>query len=530
MAEIRVGGLSPWTVRLLSLVAGAAAAFAHPPWGFLPGLAGYALLLWLLGLGGAHRPLRSVFLTGWLAGCAYFLVCVWWIAEPFEVDAANQGWMAPFAVAAMTMGLALFWGCAAVAFRMVTSGDRRSGSIARVMVFAGVFGAAEWLRGHVFTGFPCDLVGESWRAGSAPSQTAAVVGAYGLTWITLAISSAPAVVHDGSRGRLTVVAAIGALFAIFVFGAARLGGAPTGVGGAPVVRVVQADVKQESKYDPAIFSSIVARYVRLTARRVSPRPDIVVWPEGAIPAAMGDYLAPGTWTLEAIEAALSPGQVLILGGYRIANGDASPPVIFNSLVVLRRNTRGIALEGLYDKYRLVPFGEFLPFDALAARLGIKTLVHVGDGFTPGPPPRPLSLPGLQTFQPLICYEAMYPGLAQSGARAAGVRASWIVNISNDAWFGSTSGPWQSLNMAGYRAIEEGLPMVRATPTGVSAIVDAFGRIAPRARLGQGAFGVIDAPLPPALTATPFSRTGDLPFAAMLLLSLLAAAPWRWARS
>jgi apolipoprotein N-acyltransferase len=171
----------------------------------------------------------------------------------------------------------------------------------------------------------------------------------------------------------------------------------------------------------------------------------------------------------------------------------------------------------------VPFGEFIPFDALAGELGIKTLVHVGDGFTAGPRPRPMRLPGLPAAQPLICYEALFPGFTRTGALLAHFRPSWIVNISNDAWFGSTSGPLQHLNMASYRAIESGLPMVRATPTGASAIIDAFGR--PVSSLGHGAFGDLDAALPPALAPTLYTHWGDLPFALMLLASL-AFARWK----
>jgi apolipoprotein N-acyltransferase len=392
-----------------------------------------------------------------------------------------------------------------------------------VIVFAGLLALLEWLRGHIFTGFPWDLPGETWRAGSPVSQGAALVGAYGLTWITLVIASAPAVIVEGWRGRTAVVGAVVALAGLYGFGAMRLAGAPPSDPRAPILRVVQADVRQESKYDPALFNSIVTRYLALTARAAPRRPDIVIWPEGAIPAAMEDYLAPGTWTRAAMVAALQPGQTLILGGYRVANATVTPPVVFNSLAALRRDGDQLAVVGVYDKFRLVPFGEFLPFDALAGRLGIKTFVHVGDGFTAGPRPRPLKLPGLPTTQPLICYEALYPGFTREGAAAAGARPAWIVNISNDAWFGATSGPLQHLNIASYRAIEEGLPMVRSTPTGVSAVIDAFGR--PLASLGEGAYGIIDRPLPPALAPTPFSRWGDLPFAIMLLASL-ARGRWR----
>ncbi len=519
MAERSAGRLGPWPGRVLSVVAGVAAGVAHPPWGFLPGLLGYALLLWLLDQAASGRRYRTAFLRGWLAGGGYFAVSVWWIAEPFQVDAAEQAWMAPFAVVLMALGLALFWGAAALAYKALA----RSG-VLRVLLFAGLFAAFEWLRGHVLTGFPWDLPGETWRAGSAPSQAASLVGAYGLTWITLVIAAAPAVIAEGWPGRAAVGLAAACVAGLYAFGLARLAEPPPFAPGAPWLRIVQADVKQESKYDPAIFSSIVSRYVALTARPAARRPDIVIWPEGAIPDAMEDYLAPGTWTREAIQAALTPGQILILGGYRIGNDAVDPPVIFNSLAVFRRNADTLAFAGLYDKFRLVPFGEFIPFDSFAGRIGFKTMVHVGDGFTAGTRPRPLRLAGMPAFQPLICYEGLYPGFTREGAMAAGFRPALIVNISNDAWFGTTSGPWQHLNIASYRAIEEGLPMARATPTGVSAMIDAFGRIAPGARLGQGAFGVIDAPMPPALPPTLYDRLGDLPFWLMLAISLIGV---RW---
>ncbi|MGH7025406.1 MAG: apolipoprotein N-acyltransferase [Caulobacteraceae bacterium] len=505
-------------MRAAAFVAGVAAALAQPPFGFLPGLLGYALILYLLDRADPATPLRSAFGRAWFAGAGYFLVSVWWLSEPFQVDAANQGWMAPFAVALVTAGMALFWGAAGLLYRFV-----RPRGVRRVLVFAGAFAAFAWLRGNILTGFPWDLPGETWKAGSPVSQVAALVGAYGLTWITLAIAAAPAVIAEGWRGRASVAAAALALAGLYAFGALRLSGAPGIAPGAPQIRVVQADVSQASKYDPALFASIVARYVALTKIPAPRAPDIVIWPEGAIPAALQEYLVPGTWTQADIAGALQPGQTLILGGYRYGDARANPPVIYNSLVALRRQPSGFSLLGIYDKFRLVPFGEYMPLDSLASRLGIKTFVHVGDGFSPGPRPKPMALPGVPPMQPLICYEALYPGFTREGAEAAGFRADWIVNISNDAWFGATSGPLQHLNMASYRAIEEGLPMVRATPTGVSAMIDAFGR--PLASLPEGALGVIDRPLPPALEPTPFARFGEIPFGVMLLVSV-ALAGWR----
>ncbi|MEO8813099.1 MAG: apolipoprotein N-acyltransferase [Caulobacteraceae bacterium] len=507
-------GARPWAARGLAVVAGLAAAFSQPPWGFLAGLLGYALMLAAIERPAAGRPLRSAFFRGWIVGTAYFLVSLWWMAQPFQIDAAEQGWMAPFAVGLVSMFMALFWGAAGVAYRALAGKG-----VARVLVFAACLSGAEWLRGHLLTGFPWDPPGSAWPAGSALSQTASVVGIWGLTWITVAVAASPAVLVERWRGRLAVGLAAVALAGLWVFGAVRLAHPVAADPAAPWIRVVQADVKQETKYDRRLFDSIVARYVDLTARPAPHPIDIVVWPEGAIPDALDDYLASTAPVGAKIAAALVPGQTLLVGGYRFGLDRDGRTATFNTLAAVRRSEFGVSAIGFYDKFRLVPFGEFMPLDGLAARLGIKQMVHVGDGFAPGPPPRPLRLPGLAPVQPLICYESLFSGFTRDGGRAAGVRARWIANISNDAWFGTGIGPTQHLNLASYRAIEEGLPMVRATPTGISAVIDAYGRVVRGEQLGEGAFGVIDAPLPPALAPTVFDAIGDGGFWLMLLVSL-----------
>lgn len=513
---------APW---LLALAAGSAAALAHPPFGLLPGLLGWGLLLAVIDRAEGPRPLRAAFGAGWLAAFAYFLISCWWVAEAFLVDAQNQGWMAPIAVVLLPTGLGLFWGAAAVVYRRFRPGP----PILKVAAFAGIMGIAEWLRGHVLTGFPWNLPGETWAAGSPPSQGAALLGAYGMTWLTLAAAAALAAPLAFGRRRHTWAVCAGgaaAVAALYGYGLVRLAGAGAQDPAAPWVRVVQADVPQAAKYDEANFRSIVDRYTRLTASRPAGRkPDIIVWPEGAIPAPVNDYLAPGAFTLPAIAGAVEAGQTLILGGYRYKEGPDGETAYFNSLVVLKRLERAFKVTAVYDKHRLVPFGEYLPLEGLIAPLGVKKLVHVGDGFTAGPEPRPIAPEGTPALQPLICYEGLYPGFTRRGTELAGLRPRWIVNISNDAWFGRTSGPWQHLNLASYRAIEEGLPVVRATPTGVSAVIDAFGRSEPRLRLGLGVAGVIDAPLPPALAPTLFARWGDALFWAFTVLSLVSCGAY-----
>ncbi|MGZ6020836.1 MAG: apolipoprotein N-acyltransferase, partial [Phenylobacterium sp.] len=255
------------------MVAGVAAGLAHPPFGVLPGLLGYALLLALIDGGVEARPLRSAFFRAWLGGVGYFSVCVWWIVEPFMVDAKEQGWMAPFALILMAGGLAVFWGLAAVLYRAL-----KTPGAARVLVFAGCLAGFEWLRGNIFTGFPWDLPGETWTAGSAPSQIASVIGAYGLTWITLAIAASPAVLA-APLGRLSKGAAIAAaalaLAGLYGFGFARLQHTALTAPGAPIVRVVQADIDQKEKWRPENLSMVFDTYARLTDRPAATRPAIV---------------------------------------------------------------------------------------------------------------------------------------------------------------------------------------------------------------------------------------------------------------
>lgn len=514
-----------WRARILAVAAGVGAGLAHPPWGLILGIAAYGLLMWLAQSDGP-RPLRSAFFRGWLAGVGYFAVGVHWITEPFMVDAANQGWMAPIALLAMSGGLAIFWGLAALIYRLA---DVKSAW--RVLVFAGALALCEWLRGHVLTGFPWNLPGETWRAGSAPSQMASLVGAYGLTWITIALGATTALLWKPGRTRLAAGAAIvAALAGLYGFGALRLANARAAAADAPMVRLVQANIDQKDKWKPENLDMVFSTYVDLTTQASRVRPDIVIWPEGALPAVIDDLLAPGSPYVDRLTEALAPGQTLMMGANRAGPGAKDGVDYFNSLVVLRREAPGLRVTGVYDKHRLVPFGEFLPLGDLATRLGIRSLVHMPEDFTAGPPPRPIHPSGVPALQPLICYEALFPGFASAAAKRGGQRAQWLLNVSNDAWFGASSGPWQHLNISAYRAIEEGLPIARATPTGVSTMIDAYGGPILGARLTLGEQGIIDVRLPPALARTVYSRFGDGGLAIMLLLSASIAVAGRIRRA
>lgn len=506
----------------LALAAGTAAALAHPPFGFLPGLLGYALLMFL-----AERSttVRGAFWMGWLAGFAYFLISCWWVAEAFLVNPA-QAWMAPFAASLLPMGLGLFWGTATALYRRFLPDG-----IKRVLVFAALFCLLEWLRGHLLTGFPWNPAGASWKAGSAMSQFAAIGGVYGLSLVTVTASAAfaPLLAAGSRKARIgSAVLATLVLAGLMIGGAVRLTQARPELT-STLVRIVQADVAQESKWSPEAYRGIVDRYVNLTARPGASVPDVIVWPEGALPASANDVFAAGAPEATLIQRSLLPGQTLVVG---LGRGEPHPDRpgegrYFNSLMLVR-NSGGPAPQvvAAYDKYRLVPFGEFLPAGGLLGALGVRSLTHMPLDFSPGPRPAPIDIPGAPRAQPLICYESLYPGFTNG----ASGRPGWIVNISNDAWFGRTSGPIQHLNLASYRAIETGLPVVRSTPTGVSAMIDPWGRVIGNQRLEPGESGVIDARLPRPTAVTVYGRFGDLPFWLAILAGLAVAVPWTRVRA
>jgi apolipoprotein N-acyltransferase len=453
---------------------------------------------------------------GWLAGFGYFGIGCWWVAEAFLVN-PEQAWMAPFAGSLLPAGIGLFWGAAMALHRRFAPAG-----MVRVLFFAAAFALLEWLRGHVLTGFPWNPAGASWAAGSAGSQFASVVGVYGLGFVTVAAVGAFAVLPGEGPRKARVGAAlagVAVLAALVIGGTLRLGGAEVRDTDT-LVRIVQPDVEQESKWSPETYRSIVDRYVNLTARPGAAQPDVIVWPEGALPASFNDVFAPTSPDGPAIANAVRPGQTLLMG---LARGEAGPDGrarYYNSLFSLAdEGAAGLRVTAVYDKYRLVPFGEFLPLGDLMGAIGVRSLVHMPADFSAGPRPAPIDLPNAPRVQPLICYESLYPGFTPGGEG----RPQWIVNVSNDAWFGATSGPIQHLNLASYRAIETGLPVVRATPTGVSAMIDPWGRVVEGARLGSGESGVIDALLPRPVGTTPYGRFGDLFFWLMVLAGLTPGA-------
>lgn len=499
-----------------AVAAGGASALALAPLGLFPVLwLTVPAFVWLLdgAVGqagpGRWRRFRSAAVAGWGFGFGYFLGGLWWIGAAFLVDGDQFAWLLPLAVTALPAGLALFWGLAAGLAALAWRPGWR-----RILVFAVAFAAIEWLRGHLLTGFPWNAFGYTLTPVPVMMQSAALVGLWGLTLAAFVIFAAPAALapHGRSRGaRLFVGAAALLLLAHAGYGLLRLAGAADEATDTPL-RIVQPALEQSEKWQATNEDEIVARYLALSAAAgpggapgLGPR-TVLVWPESAFPFLLSDRPD----VVAAIGALLPPGAVLVTGAVRAANLADPRGEAFNSVLVI---DDGGSISAAYDKVHLVPFGEYLPLRGLFDLLGIRQLVALPEGFTPGAARMMLTLPGAPPFAPLICYEIIFPGAAVP----RGPRPGWILNLTNDAWFGATPGPYQHFEQSRIRAVEEGLPLVRAANSGISAIVDPYGRI--RGSLRLGVAGTLDGALPRAVEPTPYARLGDLPFGVLLLACL-----------
>jgi apolipoprotein N-acyltransferase len=433
---------------------------------------------------------RTAFQVGWAFGTGFFAVALSWIVEPFFVQPQIHGWMAPFALLFMAAGLALFW---AVAFGLaqLAAGHRM---LALVVALA----LAEFARAYVLSGFPWAGIAQIW-VGTGPDLFLASLGPHGLALATLLIGWALA---RGAAGQGAWPVRIAGLVCATVFVAAGFvlkAQMPEPSFGENTVRVVQPNAPQAQKWDPDMIPVFLERSLSFTA--AGPRPDLIIWPESSVPTWL-EYAGP---IFSQMTQAASGAQV-IAGINRRAGRR-----LHNAAILL---TGGDTPDQIYDKHRLVPFGEYIPLGDLAARFGITGFAaREGQGFSPGPGPQLFDLGTLGSALPLICYEAIFPQLVRTAARP-----DMLIQITNDAWFGQISGPYQHLAQARMRAIEQGLPMIRSANTGISAIIDPHGRILSSIPLGQA--GYADANLPVPLPPTLYSRTGDWPVLVMLLAAAL----------
>lgn len=487
-------------------LAGFLSAFAFAPVDLFPLLLlGFAVLVVLLdGDFARARPIRNSALLGWAFGFGQFLAGLYWVGYAFTVDAANHGWQLPFAVLLLAAGLALF-----PAIATALSGWLWRPDTSRIFVFAIAFASAEWLRGHVFTGFPWNIAAYGWAASLAIMQSAALFGAYGLGLLTILFGASLAEIVSAPR-RWRLAAAMTALFVLlWGIGYVRLSAHATQIVPGIALRIVQPNVAEADKFKRDLTLRNWNVLLELTARPAAKAPTIVIWPEAAPPF----FLSREPVALDEIAQLTDSGKILITGAERFERGSDRALHFYNSLVAFGRGATPLFV---YDKFHLVPFGEYVPFEDLLRRVGITKLTQGADGFSSGDAPHTFDLPGAPPVGPLICYEIIFPD-----AVVGSVRPAWFVNVTDDSWFGPSSGPYQHLLSARMRAIEEGIPVVRSANTGISAVIDPVGRTIATLPLDQ--MGVLDAPLPRPLAPTLYARLGDLLF--LVIAAIGGAVGW-----
>ncbi len=464
-------------------------------------LAAFPGLIWLLD--GASSG-RRAFAVGWFFGFGHHVLGLYWISAALFTDIGRFWWALPFSAVGLPILLALFSGAATWLFWKLRARGFGAG-LAKPILFAVCWALLEWLRGHVLTGFPWNLIGYGWVGVPAVLQSVSLFGIYGLTLLTVLVAALPAALPDPMAGHRRAAVALAAGLALFAalggWGGWRLSTASDEAVPGVRLRLVQAAIDQRLKWAPGEREKNVQQHLELSALPSSEPITHIIWPETAVPF----FVASDARVRQALASVIPSGGLLITGAPRTAVDAEGQPRYYNSLVALDGSG---AVAGLFDKFHLVPFGEYMP---LRRWIPIDAIAGNGAEFSPGPGPTTLELNGLPPVSPLICYEGIFPGAVVDGTN----RPQWLLNLTNDAWYGRTAGPHQHFAINQVRAAEEGVPLVRVANTGISGLVDAYGRV--RQSLGLGERGIIDTTLPKAPDEiTPYARFGDGFFGLMLL--------------
>lgn len=471
-----IGSLTGWRRNALAFFLGILATLTLAPFFLFPLIIpAFTGLFWLID---AAPTRKRAFADGWWWGWGFYISGLYWFCIALMTDPEKFAWLIPFALFALTGVIALY---TAIACFFIHAFKVRG--LTKIYVFSAVWLGVECARGDLFTGFPWNLAGYAFGFSDAAMQTASLVGVYGLTWFTVLLGLTLAMVLCGARG-VRVAIAVWAIFAgAMLWGNGRLQASKMAddyVEGV-TLRLVQANILQPHKWDPELQMQGIREHARLTNEPGIEKVTHVIWPETAVPYA----IEPGSPLARDLGAAIPPGKILITGSLR-TEGEKDTFRIWNSLMALNHDG---SIVGSYDKVKLVPFGEFLPFRSLFPK---EWLTPVGDtDFSHGERVQGLEWPGLPPLLPLICYEAIFPDFAS----AQNGNPQLLLNVTNDAWFGMSSGPHQHFEMARMRAVEQGIPLVRVANTGISAVVDSFGRVTALINLGEKAY--TDAKLPKA---------------------------------
>ncbi len=509
---------SGWRRCAVAAAAGSLSVAAFAPFFASPVLfLTFPVLVWLID---TSPNLKAAAYTGWWFAFGYFFFNLFWLGEAFLVEAEKFAVLLPFAVTLLPAGLAIFWALGIGVARYFW----RPG-FSRVVLLAVTLTVVEWLRGHVATGLPWNLPGYALTFPLPLMQSAAIAGVYALTLPAIVIASAPLVLwFDGVEldpaWRLTrsAASALLPLALLWAYGAYQLSGESADVPGVRL-RLVQPSVPQREKWMAEFQARIFNDHLTLSRQNEKGEIDDlagithVIWPEAAMPFMPLEHPE----ALRAIADLLPPDVLLLTGAMRrepaAANSDARPPAprkAYNGLMVLDSEGR---LVTLYDKIRLVPFGEYLPLSPVLSSIGLSHLANAYGAFSFGASPRPiLNARGLPPFAVLVCYEALFPGDILQTEERPGL----LVNVTNDGWFGNSTGPYQHFHQVRVRAVEEGLPIVRVANNGISAMIDGHGRTS--SILSLNVRGVADSTLPVALPPTPYHRAGDMVLALLVIVT------------
>lgn len=509
-----------WGIKraMLAFLVGALAVLALPPFNFFAVMfISMPVLVWLLD--GASGPaeagflgrLRPAFFTGWCFGFGYFTAGLWWLGNALLVDGDEFAWALPLAVFGLPAVLALFYGFAAAFARMIWSDG-----VGRAAALAAGFGLAEYARGVMFTGFPWNAIGYTAMPVPLMMQSAALVGLGCMTMLAVFVFSAPALVGTRRGAVPGLVLALSLFLAHLGYGWYALDVARPSEPGPtdPVIRLVQPDIDQSSKWDAAERERNFTRLLELTAlppRKDGRRPTHIVWPETALPFLLTDN--PGA--LARIADVLQVGQTLITGAVRVEPGQGDTVArYYNSIYVIDDEGEIIAAA---DKAHLVPFGEYLPFESWFSQFGLGPLAQTFGGFSAAEQRSMLTLPGGISALPLICYEVIFPDMAEIG----GSSGDLLLNVTNDAWYGYTPGPYQHLRQAQLRAVERRTPLVRAANNGISAVIDSEGRFVGAIPLDE--MGILDVDLP--MSRGTLKSQKNTPYYFWMLFAVLVCFGW-----
>jgi apolipoprotein N-acyltransferase len=514
-----------WKRAILSFCVGAFSALAMAPFNtFFILFFTFPILLWLMEATCADPASRwfdrvfKSFLTGWCFGFGYFLAGLWWIGNAFLVEAGQFGWMLPLAVILLPAFLAIFHGVGTVIAAYLWRDDWR-----RPLALAAGLGLGEYLRGQVLTGFPWNTLGYGALTHELIMQKSALLGVYGVTVLAIMVFSAPGLIALRYGTRQVPVRLFWGFCVLLVaadigYGWTRLRNSGQEMAPGVSLRLVQPAIDQAAKWSPETQQANMQLLLDLSDGQ---NPDngqrlmdttLLIWPESAFPF----VLTRRPDALSAIAQMLPPGTQLVSGALRpepAMPGEGREPV-YNSVFTIDHEG---GITGAADKVHLVPFGEYLPFQKWAEATGLEQLTHLRGGFTAGN--RRMLLDGGQAgkFLPLICYEIIFSGNIVTGSE----RPGWLLNVTNDAWFGMTPGPYQHWQQAVIRGVEEGLPVVRVANNGISSVSDANGRIVERIALGMRA--IADSPLPLPLPPTLYSKLGNWLFGMIVFVIILVAA-------